>query len=279
MLTSTTRSVLFAGLFVLGLGLGLVIFLPLPVVAQQIQSAVPQINIQSTNGTWWQGSFNQVRWQQNQPADLHWQLLWRSLLSGQIAAQVDIAQPTLQAEARIHWPNHNNQHAARQTLGVTSGQVNLDIARITPYAPYPLPTISGQLAVFVEHMTLDLPGLQELPVNNSAKLLSAALNSVSLDSPGRFSASKLVILDNLSLGSLAGQITRSSEARGYHIALQESIGPLAIRGHSLLTDQQISSDYRIVPNKNADPRLIKLLDLMGKKTKPGHYHVKTVYNL
>ena len=86
MLMPITRCLLFALLFGVGLTYGLIAFLPLSIVANEIQKNIPGISIGETSGHWWQGRFNNASWQQFNHGTLSWTLHLAAFLQGNIVA-------------------------------------------------------------------------------------------------------------------------------------------------------------------------------------------------
>jgi hypothetical protein len=269
MLQKAVLNLMFAALFILSLMAGLVVFLPLGVVAQHLQAAHPELNIQSSEGNWLQGSLL-LSWQQFNQVNLRWQLDLSRLWSGQLQAQVHIDQAALKGSAQVSMPLSPWYSNTPATLNLSGGQFTLDIAQLTPYSPYPLPPINGQLTLFVEQLNLNI---QQLTAHSSR------FPMIDLQPPVRFSTSNVVVLDGLNIGHFSGQLSSSLTPLGYRLSLTSPSQPLMLTGHSLLTSQKISSDYQVNPSDNADPQLIKLLNLMGRKLNNGGYRFNTVYAL
>jgi hypothetical protein len=268
MLQPITRYLAFTLLFSLGLMLGLIGFMPVSVVAHAMQNNVPGVTIGSTTGHWWQGQFNNVRWQQLSPATLTWKLNLSALLRGQLVAEINLVQPLIHASTEVTVPI--SQLLNPSEVQITGAQAKLDIEQLTPYAPYPLPNISGQLTVFVEQLALDLA------VFNNA---SSTMPMIMLDSPVRFSTSKVVVLDDIFIGKFSGQITNNNKLLGYKITLQSAPSEVNIEGYSLLSNDEVRSQYLVQPSPKTDPKLTKLLDMMGQKLQNGDYRFNTAYAL
>ena len=268
MLLPITRYLGFTLLFSLGLMLGLMGFMPVSVVAHALQKNVAEVTIGSATGYWWQGQLNHVRWQQLSPATLAWRLNLSALLRGQLVAEINVAQPLIHASTEVALPISQLLNPSK--VQITGAQAKVDIDQLTPYAPYPLPHISGQLTVFVEQLGLDLAAL-----NNA----SSNLPIIILDSPVRFSTSKVVVLDDILMGKFNGQITNNNKPLGYKVTLQSAASEVNIAGYSLLSSHEIKSQYLVQPSLRTDPKLIKLLDMMGQKLQNGDYRFNTSYAL
>ena len=263
-----TRYLVFTLLFSLGLMLGLMGFMPVSVIAHVMQKNVAGVTIGSTTGHWWQGQLNHVRWQQLSPATLAWRLNLNALLRGQLVAEINVAQQLIHASTEVALPISQLLNPSK--VQITGAQAKVDIDQLTPYAPYPLPHISGQLTVFVEQLGLDLAAL-----NNA----SSNLPVIILDSPVRFSTSKVVVLDDILVGKFNGQITNTNKPLGYKVTLQSAASEFNIAGYSLVSSHEIKSQYLVQPSPKTDPKLIKLLDMMGQKLQNGHYRFNTSYAL
>ena len=268
MLLPITRYLGFTLLFSLGLMLGLMGFMPVSVVAHALQKNVPEVTIGSATGYWWQGQLNHVRWQQLSPATLAWRLNLSALLRGQLVAEINVAQQLIHASTEVALPISQLLNPSK--VQITGAQAKVDIDQLTPYAPYPLPHISGQVTVFVEQLGLDLAAL-----NNA----SSNLPIIILDSPVRFSTSKVVVLDDILMGKFNGQITNNNKPLGYKVTLQSAASEVNIAGYSLLSSHEIKSQYLVQPSLRTDPKLIKLLDMMGQKLQNGDYRFNTSYAL
>ena len=268
MLTSITRSILFILLFSLGLMYGLMAFLPLQLVANEIQKNVPGITIGEATGHWWQGRFDNVNWQQFNHATVSWKLNLTALLGGQIEADIDIAHKVINAFTKVTLPMSDLMTAGK--VNITGAQANIEIAQLTPYAPYPLPNITGQLTVFIEQLVLNLDTLSSA---------SSKIPILILDSPIRFSTSKVTVLDDLTIGKYNGEITNINNNLGYKITVQSTSSDINVSGHSMLSSHEIRSQYLVEPDQNTDPQLTKLLDMMGQKLQNGHYRFNTAYAL
>ena len=268
MLLPITRYLVFTLLFSLGLMLGLMGFMPVSVIAHVMQKNVPEVTIGSATGYWWQGQLNHVRWQQLSPATLAWRLNLSALLRGQLVAEINVAQQLIHASTEVALPISQLLNPSK--VQITGAQAKVDIDQLTPYAPYPLPHISGQVTVFVEQLGLDLAAL-----NNA----SSNLPIIILDSPVRFSTSKVVVLDDILMGKFNGQITNNNKPLGYKVTLQSAASEVNIAGYSLLSSHEIKSQYLVQPSLRTDPKLIKLLDMMGQKLQNGDYRFNTSYAL
>jgi hypothetical protein len=268
MLLPITRYLVFTLLFSLGLMLGLMGFMPVSVIAHVMQKNVPEVTIGSATGYWWQGQLNHVRWQQLSPATLAWRLNLSALLRGQLVAEINVAQQLIHASTEVALPISQLLNPSK--VQITGAQAKVDIDQLTPYAPYPLPHISGQVTVFVEQLGLDLAAL-----NNA----SSNLPIIILDSPVRFSTSKVVVLDDILMGKFNGQITNNNKPLGYKVTLQSAASEVNIAGYSLLSSHEIKSQYLVQPSPRTDPKLIKLLDMMGQKLQNGDYRFNTSYAL
>tara|TARA_B100000768_G_scaffold126154_1_gene116804 strand:- start:647 stop:1456 length:810 start_codon:yes stop_codon:yes gene_type:complete len=267
MLQKAVLNLTFAALFILSLIIGLVAFLPLNVAAKHIQTIHPHVNIQSIKGSWLQGSLL-LSWQQFNDVNLRWQLDLNHLWSGQLVGQVHIDQEVLKGSTQVSLPLSLFYNNTPATLRLSGGQFTLDIAQLSPYAPYPLPAINGQLTLFVEQLKL---GVQKIVAQ------SGPFPIIDLQPPIRFSTTNVLVLDGLNIGHFSGQLSSSLNPLGYQLSITNPSKPLMLTGHSLLTPQKISSDYQVNPSQNTDPQLIKLLSLMGQKLKNGGYRFNTVY--
>ena len=268
MLLPITRYLGFTLLFSLGLMLGLMGFMPVSVVAHALQKNVAEVTIGSATGHWWQGQLNNVRWQQLSPATLTWRLNLGALLRGQLVAEINVAQPLIHASTEVALPISQLLNPSK--VQITGAQAKVEIDQLTPYAPYPLPHISGQLTVFVEQLGLDLAAFSNA---------SSTIPMIILDSPVRFSTSKVVVLDDILMGKFSGQITNTSEPVGYKVTLQSAASELNIAGYSLLSNHEVKSQYLVQPSPKTDPKLTKLLDMMGQKLQNGDYRFNTAYAL
>jgi len=265
------RSVLYVLMFLLAFTAGWVSFMPMSFVAQQIQSNQPDLHITSSHGTWWHGGLQGVSWQNHHNIELLWQL---DLIDDfNLQAQVEVKHAALQASTTITTPVASLWQDTLPTLNVSSSLITVDIAQLAPFAPYPLPAINGEIKVFAEQLTLDLNALQQS---------HAKLPMIALEPPLRFSTTNVTVLNNLALGRFTGLVRHSNNPQGYHLSLnsvQDGSEPITVEGYSLLTNQQIKSDYKVSPNPRADHGLIKLLDLMGQKQANGSYRFNTVYSI
>ena len=268
MLIPTIRYVLFTLLFVFGLIYGLIVFLPLSVVANEIQKNVPGVTIDGTTGHWWQGRFNNLSWQQFSDATVSWNLNFGALLRGQVEAEINITQQIINASTEVALPISHLLSASK--VHITGAQAEVEISQLTPYAPYPLPNITGQVTIFVEQLVLDLASL-----NSSF----SKIPMVVLDSPIRFSTSKVMVLDDLFIGKYSGKITNTNNPKGYKITVQSAASELNVSGYSMLSSHEIKSQYLVQPSPKTDPQLTKLLDIMGQKLQNGNYSFNTAYAL
>jgi hypothetical protein len=263
-----TRYLLFILLFLAGLTTGLIAFLPLSVVANEIQKNIPGITIRETYGQWWQGGFNQVSWQKFNHGTLSWTLNLAALFQGHIVAKIDVSQKVITASTELSMPI--SQLLTARKVEITGAQAKVEIDQLTPYAPYPLPNITGQLTLFVEHLVLDLTAL------NSA---SSNIPMIVLDSPIAFSTSTIKVLDNLLIGKYSGKIINTNKPLGYKLTVRSTANELNVSGHSILSSKDVKSQYLVQPNPKTDPQLTKLLDMMGQKLQNGNYSFNTVYAL
>lgn len=268
MLIPILRYFVFTLLFGIGLTYGLIAFLPLSTVANEIQKNVPNIAIGQSSGNWWRGSFNNVSWQQWHHATLSWQLNLSELLKGDIVIKIDFSQKVMTASTELTMPIRQILSAGK--IEINGAQAKIEIDQLTPYAPYPLPNITGQLTLFVEHLELDLTAL------NSS---SSSIPIIALDSPITFSTSKVNVLNNLNIGKYSGKITNSNNPLGYKLTTQSTAGDLNISGHSVLSSEELKSQYLVQPNSKTNPQLTKLLDIMGQKLQNGDYSFNTAYAL
>ena len=262
------RYLLFILLCCAGLTYGLIALLPLSIVANEIQKNVPGISIGDSSGQWWQGGFSNVSWQQFNHATLSWTLDLAALLQGNIVAKIDVSQKVVNASTELSMPISQLLTAGK--VEITGAQAKVEIDQLTPYAPYPLPNITGQLTLFVEHLVLDLTAL------NSS---SSNIPMIVLDSPIAFSTSNIKVLDNLAIGKYSGKITNTHNPLGYKLTVQSTASELNVSGHSLLSAKDVKSQYLVQPSPKTDPQLIKLLDMMGQKLQNGHYSFNTAYAL
>ena len=268
MLVPITRYLLFILLFFSGLTYGLIAFLPLSIVANEIQKNVPGFTIGDSSGQWWQGRFNNVSWQQFNHGTLSWTLNLAELFQGNIVANVDVSQKVITASTELTIPISQLLTAGR--IEITGAQAKVEIDQLTPYAPYPLPNITGQLTLFVEHLVLHITAL------NSS---SSNIPIIVLDSPIAFSTSNIKVLDNLSIGKYSGKITNTSNPLGYKLTVQSTASELNVSGHSILSNKDVKSQYLVQPSPQTDPKLTKLLDMMGQKLQNGNYSFNTAYAL
>ena len=268
MLIPITRYLLFILLFFSGLTYGLIAFLPLSIVANEIQKNVPGVSIGDSSGQWWQGRFNNVSWQQFNHGTLSWTLNLSALLQGNIVANIDVSQKVIAASTELTMPISQLLTAGK--VEITGAQVKVEINQLTPYAPYPLPNITGQLTLFVEHLVLDLTAL------NSS---SSNIPMIVLDSPITFSTSTIKVLDNLVIGKYSGKIININNPLGYKLTVQSTTSELDVSGHSILSSKDVKSQYLVQPNPKTDPQLTKLLDMMGEKLQNGNYSFNTAYAL
>jgi len=268
MLMPITRYMLIILLFFAGLTYGLIAFLPLSVVANEIQKNVPGVSIGETSGQWWQGRFNNVSWQQFNHGTLSWRLNLAALFQGNIVAKIDASQKVITASTELTMPI--SQLLTTGKAEITGAQAKVDIDQLTPYAPYPLPNITGQLTLFVERLVLDFAAL------NSS---SSNIPMIVLDSPIAFSTSNIKVLNNLAIGKYSGKITNTNNPLGYKLTVQSTASELDVSGHSILSSKDVKSQYLVQPSPKTDPQLTKLLDMMGQKLQNGNYSFNTAYAL
>jgi len=268
MLVPITRYLLFILLFFAGLTYGLIAFLPLSIVANEIQKNVPGVSIGDSSGQWWQGRFNNVNWQQFNHGTLSWTLNLAALLQGNIVANIDVSQKVITASTELIMPISQLLTAGK--VEITGAQVKVEIDQLTPYAPYPLPNITGQLTLFVEHLVLDLTAL------NSS---SSTIPMIVLNSPIAFSTSKIKVFDDLIIGKYSGNVTNTNNPLGYKLTVQSTTSELNVSGHSILSSKDVKSQYLVEPSPKTDPQLTKLLDMMGEKLQNGSYSFNTTYAL
>ncbi len=255
-------------LFILGLMLGLIVFLPLSVVAQEIEKNIPGVRIGNTSGHFWQGRFSEVSWQQFNQASFAWELDLAALFEGQIVAQIDLSHAVVNASSKLALPiNHLLRPGKVQIIGA---QAQIDIDQLTPFAPYPLPKVSGQLTVFVEQLMLDMAAFDDILAN---------MPLINLAAPLRFSTSKITVMDNLAIGQYTGQVSHTKQPLGYKLTLQSLASELTVSGFSYLSKHELKSQYLVKPSLKTAPQLTKLLDIMGQKLQNGDYSFNTAYAL
>lgn len=268
MLAFVARYMLFIVLFCISLAYGLIAYLPLSLVVHELQKNVAGLTIGASKGSWWQGQLNDISWQQFNHAKVAWDLNLSVLLSSQIAAKISLDHSVVKASIELSLPISNLFSLGLVQLNTTKVQVAID--QLTPFAPYPLPKIAGQLTVNIDQLTLDTQALSTTKTQ---------LPLVVLDTPIHFSTSPIVLLDNLAIGRYSGQITNTSSSLGYRIEVQSLDDVLQVSGHSLLSAHEVRSQYLVQPNPNTHPSLTKLLDMMGQKLQNGDYRFNTVYAL
>lgn len=268
MLIALARNFLFTVLFLAGLTCGFIVFLPISVVANEIQKNIPDITIGQSSGQWWHGQLSHVSWQQLNNGLLSWELNLPALLEGNIEAKVSMSQKAVSASTTLTMPI--SQLLTPKKVEITGAQATIEIDQLTPYASYPLPNITGQVTVFVEHLLLDL---------NTLKSTQSNIPIIKLDSPITLSTSNIAILDNLFIGAYRGKITNTTNPLGYKLMLQSNSGELNVSGHSIVSGDHIISQYVVKPSPKIDPSLIQLLNIMGQKLQNGHYKFNTTYSL
>jgi|TARA_B110000967_G_scaffold10938_1_gene10726 hypothetical protein len=255
------------GLFCLSFALGLVVYLPLGVIIHQLQKNTSALTVNATRGSWWRGQLLDVSWQQLNHANVSWDLSLKALLSGEISVDLGLIHPTVQASTALSLPI--NGLFSPSPVQLNDAKVQVAIGQLTPFAPYPLPKISGQLTVEVKQLTLDMQALSNI----------TTLPLIALDSPIEFSTSQVTVLNNLAIGRYSGQIINTLSTPGYKITVQSMDEVLAVSGHSVLSAHQIKSHYLVQPNQNTPSQLTKLLDIMGQKLQNGDYRFNTAYAL
>lgn len=77
----------YVALFVVVFAVSAIVHLPASVVLKSVP--LPSgLELQGVQGSWWQGSASQVRWQRSNLGALNWQLQWSSLLSAEAKVAV-----------------------------------------------------------------------------------------------------------------------------------------------------------------------------------------------
>ena len=263
-----TRYLCFTLIFTVSLMVGLVASLPISVICDVIQKNRPDIIIGKATGHWWNGQLDNVSWHKMHQTSVSWNLDFAALLKGQVVSQLEFSQASINGSTLLRLPLR--QLLNPQKIHITGAQALVNIDKITPYAPYPLPKTVGQITVFVEQLALDLAHL---------KATSSKIPIITLDSPVRFSTSDIVVLDNFSIGQFSGAVTNANDLAGYKITVESKSGDLNVKGHSLLTNNAIKSQYVVKPSATVNPQLTKLLDIMGQRLQNGHYSFNTAYSL
>ena len=268
MLLAITRYLCFTLIFTMSLMVGLVAGLPVSIISDEIQKNMPDIIIGEATGHWWDGQLDNISWQQMHQAKVYWHVDFAALLKGQVVAQFYFSQASINGSTALNLPLR--QLLNPKKIHLTGAQAQVDIEKITPYAPYPLPKTVGKITVFVEQLTLDL---------SLFNATSPTIPMIALDSPVRFSTSDIVVLDNLLIGKFSGAVTNTNNPVGYKITVESGSGELNVKGYSLLTSNSIKSQYVVNPSATVNPQLTKLLDIMGQRLQNGHYNFNTAYSL
>ena len=268
MLMSLKRYFLLLVIFFSVFIYGLIVFLPISVVAREIERNVPGASIGESSGRLWQGHFNDVSWEEFNHGTLSWQLHLLALLEGDIEVTLKFSQKTISASTKLTIPF--NHLLTLKEIELTGTKATFNIEQLTPFAPYPLPSVTGELNVFLEHLALDLKTISYSRPN---------IPIVKLESPVLFSTSHVKVLDEIDIGEYSGKIMNTKNLLGYKITLESISGALGVSGHSVLLNQQIKSEYLVNPSAKIDLQLTQLLDLMGQKRPDGSYSFNTDYAL
>ncbi|MCO4838204.1 MAG: type II secretion system protein N [Oceanospirillaceae bacterium] len=248
--------------------MGLITNLPVTVISYEVQKIRPDIIIGKATGPWWDAQLDNVSWQQIRQASVSWDLDFTALIKGQVVAQFDFSQASIKGSTALSLPLR--QLLNPKNIQLTGTQAQVDIEKITPYAPYPLPKTVGKITIFADQLSLNLAPL---------KTISSTIPMIALETPISFSTSDIVVLDQLSMGTYSGAVTNTNNPMGYKITLESESGDLNIKGYSLLTNNAIKSQYLVKPSATVNPQLTKLLDIMGQRLQNGDYSFNTAYSL
>ena len=268
MLSAILRYLLLVILFCVSLAAGLVTFLPMQFVANEIETAVPGLKVSNATGHVLNGSFSGLAFQQINNANLTWEINPKHLLQGEFLAVVNVSEAQMSASGNVSVPLM--ELLSPNEVRLDGLQASFNLAQITPFAPYPLPPITGTVNVFVEQLSLDIQALANIHSN---------IPIIHLSSPIMFNIEKLQVLDQLEVGEFTGLVSSSANPLGYEIELKSASGPLSVSGLSVLSNDRIKSEYEVKPSAQTPAQIIQLLNLMGQKQANDTYIFNTEYAL
>lgn len=229
---------------------GLVTFFPARVAANWLESAVPAVTLGGVSGTLLDGRARFVAGPGAAVEDLRWTLHPGALLTGRIAADIQI-------DSDLSGFSGTVSRTLWGTIRLSGFQGTASLGWLAELGGYTFLPIAADLGVTIDTLILD-----------DALKLSALEGNVRLSN-----ARWQLMRPPLRLGSFAATVDQTDN--GLQLVVTESDGPLAIRGSARLdASKRFQLDVRLRARAGADDRLKNLLDRLGQAGGQGWYRVR-----
>lgn len=235
---------------VVAFAIGLVTFLPARVAANWVQSSTP-VKLGGVTGTLFHGEAGYASLPGGGVENLRWTLHPAALLLGR-------------ASVHLSFNSDLDGFSADVSRSLISGST--DVSNATGSAT------AGWLAKLAGYTFLPLSGRIQLNINDAR--FDDALKVSALDGQITLSKARWELLNPaIELGKVQTALDHTDT--GLRARVIDSQGPLAVKGHATLADNQTyAADIQLRARAGADDRLKKLLAQIGKADSEGWYRIR-----